>query len=232
MLKLEAEKIDDIPEVARSFYEEKDGKFRLKVDGVPDVDGLKKSRDEVLAELKQFKTKAKEAEEAAQRAAQEALEKSGNVEALRKSYDDKLAKSESEWKGKMSDYERSIHSLTVGQTATSLAAAIAIPGSAEVLLPHIRQRLSVEYKDGHPVTVVLDASGKPSAATVEDLKAELLASPAFAPLLVGSKASGGGASGGGRSGGAAAKGVSRAAFDAMSPSQRMEHVKSGGTITG
>lgn len=232
MLKVEADKLDDIPEAARSFYEEKDGKFRLKVDGMPDVEGLKKSRDDVLAELKSFKAKAREAEESAAKAAQDALEKSGNVDALRKSYEDKLAKREAELAGKISQYEANINGLTVGQTATSLAAALAIPGSADVLLPHIRQRLSVEYRDGQPVTVVLDASGKPSAMTVEELKAEFLANTAFAPIIAGSRASGGGASGGGRSGGATAKSVSRTVFDGMSVNDKHAHLKSGGTITG
>lgn len=231
MLKLEAEKIDDIPEAARGFYEEAGGKFRLKVDGVPDVAGLIAKRDELLAENRTFKSKAREAEEAAERARLEAIEKSGNVDALRKSYEEKFGKAESEWKGKLSEYEKHVQSLTVGQTATTLAATLAIPGSADVLLPHIRQRLSVEYRDGQPVTVVLDASGKPSAMTVQELQAEFLANPAFAPLLVGSKASGGGAAGGGRSGGATAKSVSRATFVAMSPSDQMEHIKARGIIT-
>lgn len=231
MLKLEADKVDDIPEAARSFYEEKDGKFRLKVDGIEDVSGLKAKNAELLAESKANKAAAKAAKDAADAAALSALEKGGDIEALRKSYDAKLAAREAELNGKLTDYERSINSLTVGQTATSLAAALAIPGSADVLLPHIRGRLSVEYRDGHPVTVVLDASGKPSAMTVQELQAEFLANPAFAPLLVGSKASGGGAAGGGRSGGATAKSVSRATFEKMNPSDQKAHIMGRGVIT-
>jgi hypothetical protein len=72
-------------------------------------------------------------------------------------------------------------------------------------LPHIERRLSVEQRDGKPVVVVLDQQGKLSAATLDELKAEFANDVAFAPLIAGSKASGGGAGGAG-SGGGAAKG--------------------------
>lgn len=233
MLKVELEKLEDAPEAVRSFYEESGGKFRLKLDGAEDVAGLKAKNAELLAESKANKAAAKKAKEEADAAALEAAQKTGDTATLRTSYEAKIAAREAEIAAKLSSYESNINSLTVGQTATSLAASLAIPGSADVLLPHIRNRLSVEYKDGVPVTVVKDASGKPSAMTVEELKAEFLANPAFAPIIAGSKASGGGASGGGRAnGGAGAKTVSRTAFVAMSPGDQMSHIKAGGQITG
>lgn len=42
-LALEVEKLDAVPENVRSLYKEVDGKFRLDVDGVEDVSGLKAS---------------------------------------------------------------------------------------------------------------------------------------------------------------------------------------------
>jgi hypothetical protein len=77
-----------------------------------------------------------------------------------------------------------------------------VQGSAKALLPHIERRLSVEQRDGKPVVVVLDAQGKLSAATLDELKAEIANDAAFAPLIAGSKASGGGAGGAGGGGGA------------------------------
>ena len=50
--------------------------------------------------------------------------------------------------------------------------------------------------------VVLDPQGKLSAATLDELKAEIANDAAFAPLIAGSKASGGGAGGAGGGGGA------------------------------
>lgn len=231
MLKLEADKLDDVPEQFRGAYEEKDGKFRLKVDGVPDVTGLKKKNDELLDELKGIKRKQAEDAEQRERERQEMLAKSGDVEAIRKSYDAKIAKMQEEYEGRVTGLTGQLHGLTVGQTATALAAELAIPGSAPVLLPHIKSRLGMEMRDGVPTTVVLGADGKPSAMTIEELKAELTSNPAFAPIIAASKAAGGGASGGGKGGGAAKKALTRQQFDALSPAERMEHIRGGGTIT-
>lgn len=231
MLKLETDSLDSIDEPLRGLYEEKEGKFRLKVDGLPDVSGLKKKLDELMDESKAAKRKAKEIEEAAERERAEALAKSGDVESLRKSYDEKFGKTKTEYETQIQNYQQQLQRLTVGQTATTLAAELAIPGSAPVLLPHIQARLSMEIRDGQPVTVVMSADGKPSAMTIEELKTELSANPAFAPIIAASKAAGGGASGGGNGGGAAKKAVTRAQFDGMNAVQRTEHLKAGGTIT-
>jgi hypothetical protein len=231
MLKLETDTLDGVDEPLKALYEQKDGKYRLKVDGVPDVAGMRKKMDELMDESKAAKRKAKEIEDAAEAARAEILAKSGDVESLRKSYEEKLTKREAELSGQLSAYEKQIHSLTVGQTATTLAGELAIPGSAAVLLPHIQARLSMEIKDGRPVTVVLGSDGKPSALTIDELKSELASNPAFAPIIAASKAAGGGASGGGNGGGAAKKTVTRAQFDQMSHQQKAEFVKSGGSIT-
>lgn len=231
MLKLELDTIEGLEDGVKGLYEEKDGKFRLKVDGLPDVSGLKKKLDELMDESKAAKRKAKEIEEAAERERAEALAKSGDVESLRKSYDEKFGKTKTEYETQIQNYQQQLQRLTVGQTATTLAAELAIPGSAPVLLPHIQARLSMEIRDGQPVTVVMSADGKPSAMTIEELKTELSANPAFAPIIAASKAAGGGASGGGNGGGAAKKAVTRAQFDSMNAVQRTEHIKAGGTIT-
>lgn len=89
--------------------------------------------------------------------------------------------------------------------ATNIANELALQGSASVLLPHVRNRLTVDYVDGAPITRVLGPDGKPSAATLDELKQELAANEAFAPIIAGSKASGGGA-GGAQSGRAAPSG--------------------------
>jgi hypothetical protein len=90
----------------------------------------------------------------------------------------------------------------VDNVATNIANELALQGSANVLLPHVRGRLAVDFVDGNPITRVLGPDGKPSAATLDELKAEFAANEAFAPIIAGSKASGGGA-GGAKSGGAA-----------------------------
>jgi hypothetical protein len=232
MLKYALETLDGVDESVAGFYEKGEAGYTLKVDGIPreDVSGLKKKVDELLAEKKAADAKRREAEEAARLADEERARKSGDLSALEKSWQDKLARIEAEKSAALTESQKQIQALTVGRTATDIAAEIAVPGTAKVLLPHISSRLSVDVRDGVPVVVVLDTNGKPSAASLEELKQELANDPAFAPLIVGSKASGGGAAGATR-GGAGPKTITRTAFEQMSPMQRMEFAKAGGSVT-
>jgi hypothetical protein len=210
MLKFQLDTLEGVDEAVRALYTEKGGKFVLGIEGLPqqeDVSGLKAKVDELLGEKKLAEKKAREAEELARTEREEAARKSGNVEELEKSWSEKYNRREAELNG-MLEQERGtlstqIRDLTVGRTATDIASALAIPGSAKALLPHIERRLSVEQRDGKPVVVVLDQQGKLSAATLDELKAEFANDTAFAPLIAGSKASGGGAAGAGGGGGAA-----------------------------
>lgn len=208
MFKYQLDSLDGLDEGARAFYEEKDGKFQLKVEGIPqgeDVSGLKAKIDELLSEKKTEAEKRKQAEENARKTAEEAARKNGDVEALENSWREKLTKREQELLSERESLASQIKELTVGRAATDLAAELAVQGSAKALLPHLQARLSMDIRDGKPTVVVLDANGKPSAATLEELKAEFVNDPAFAPLIVGSKASGSGASGAKPGGGAAKK---------------------------
>ena len=212
MLKFQLDTLEGVDESVRAFYTEKDGKYVLGIEGLPqpeDVSGLKSKVEELLAEKKSEADKRKAAEEQARLEREEALRKSGNVEELEKSWFEKYSRREAELNGQL-ESERStlqgqIRDLTVGRTATEIATTLAIPGSAKALLPHIERRLSVEQRDGKPTVVVLDQAGKLSATTLEELKSEFTKDPAFGPLIAGSKASGGGAGGAGNGGGAALK---------------------------
>ncbi len=208
-LKYQLDTLDGLDDSVKSLYTEKEGKFVLGIEGLPqpeDVSGLKAKVDELLGEKKAAEKKAHEAEDAARLEREEAARKSGNVEELERSWTEKFTRREAELNG-MLEQERGtlsgqIRDLTVGRTATDIASALAVQGSAKALLPHIERRLSVEQRDGKPVVVVLDAQGKLSAATLDELKAEIANDAAFAPLIAGSKASGGGAGGAGGGGGA------------------------------
>ncbi|HEX8591743.1 MAG TPA: hypothetical protein VF682_00445 [Pseudomonas sp.] len=210
MLKFTLDTLEGVDEATQAMYVEKDGKFVLGIEGLPeaeDVSGLKAQLQTLLDETKEAKRLKREAEEQAQRDREEIARKSGNVEEIEKSWSEKFNRREAELNGLLEQERGSlsgqIRDLTVGRTATDIASALAIPGSAKALLPHIERRLSVEQRDGKPVVVVLDQFGKLSAATLDELKAEIAGDSAFAPLIAGSKASGGGAAGAGNGGGAA-----------------------------
>lgn len=209
-LKFQLDSLEGVDESIQALYVEKDGKFVLGIEGLPqqeDVSGLKSKVQELLDEKKAADKARKDAEEQARLEREEALRKSGNVEELEKSWSEKYNRREAELSSALENERNTLQSqirdLTVGRTATEIATALAVPGSAKALLPHIERRLSVEQRDGKPTVVVLDAAGKLSAATLDELKAEFTNDPAFGPLIAGSKASGGGAGGAGKGGGAA-----------------------------
>lgn len=208
MFEYELDSLEGLEEAHKAFYEEKDGKFFLKVKGVPQPqndDGLRKKVDELLAEKKAEQQKRKEAEDLARQKEEENARKNGNIEALEKSWQEKLTKREAELLEQSKALESQVYQLTVGQTASTLANELAVSGCSSVLLPHITGRLQVETVDGQVKVRVLDAQGKPSAATIDDLKKEFRDNPAFKPLIAASHASGGGANGANPGGGAAKK---------------------------
>lgn len=231
MLKFTIDSLEGLDDGVKALYEKAGDKYQLKIDGLPkqeDVSGLKAKVEELLAEKKAEHKARKIAEDAAAAAAEEAARKSGDTSALEKSWQEKLTKREGELQKQIDALMGSITGITVDSVAVRMANEIAVQGSADILIPHIKSRLAAEQRDGQFVTVVRDAAGRPSAASLDDLKSEFSSNPAFAPVIVGSKATGGGASGGGKGGGAAT--VKRAHFDAMSAEQQMAHAKSGGGI--
>ena len=147
---------------------------------------------------------------------------------LKKSWQEKYSKGIGEKDSELSALRGSLNKMLVDNVAVSLANELAVQGSAAILIP-IKARLEVDTTGGEPKTIVLGTDGKRSALTVEELKAEFAANQAFAPVLAGSKATGGGASGTG-AGGGAAKTVSRAQFEQMSAGQQMEHIRAGGKV--
>jgi len=186
------------------------------------VEALEAKNREILGE----KAAAKKA---AEDAAAEAARKSGDVAAIEKSWQEKLQTEIEARESRLSEYEKMVNKMTVGSEASKLAAELALQGSADVLLPHIERRLAVEVKDGTPSIRVLDANGKPTASGIDDLRKEIIENKAFAPLLVGSKASGSGDVGGKGTGGG--KVITREAFDSMAHAERAAFFKDGGKLS-
>jgi rRNA maturation endonuclease Nob1 len=210
-MKYKLDSLEGLSEEMKALYEEKDGAFYLKIEGLPqqdnsDIEGLKKKNEELLAEKKAEQKKRQEAEDQARRETEEAARKKGDIAALEASWQTKLEQAEAKHTEATKALQDQVYKLTVGQTAQSLASELSIKGSEAVLLPHITNRLQVETTESGEVKVrVLDSQGKPSALSIDDLKKEFRGNVAFKPLIVASNASGSGASGGGSGGGAAKK---------------------------
>lgn len=217
-LKYQLDSLEGLEPAVAAMYEEKDGKFVLKVEGIPqpeDTTGLRNKVEELLREKKDEKARREQAEEAARIAAEEAARKNGDTEALDRSWNEKYSKALGEKDQTLTALQAQVHALTVGATAARLAGELAVQGSSAVLQRLIEPRLSMEMRDGKPVVVVLDNDGRPTALTPDELKNEIISDAALAPLVAGSKATGGGAAG--SKGGGAAK-----TWDQLSGMERVE----------
>lgn len=217
-LKYQLDSLEGLEPAVAAMYEEKDGKFVLKVEGIPqpeDTTGLRNKVEELLREKKDEKARREQAEEAARIAAEEAARKNGDTEALDRSWNEKYSKALGEKDQTLTALQAQVHALTVGATAARLAGELAVQGSSAVLQRLIEPRLSMDMRDGKPVVVVLDNEGRPTALTPDELKNEIISDAALAPLVAGSKATGGGAVG--SKGGGAAK-----TWDQLSGMERVE----------
>lgn len=189
MLKFKIDKaaFDALSDDQKAMYQEAGEGYQLAIEGLPDVSGLEAKVNELLVDKEA-------AEKAAREAAEEKARKEGDVAAIENSWKQKLADTEARYQSQIENLNGSLNTLLVDNVAQSLATKLA-GEAAPVMLPHIKSRLSVEMKDGKPVTRVLDADGKPSALTVDELGAEFTGNKAFAGVIIGSKASGTGGAG-------------------------------------
>ncbi|WP_392562497.1 hypothetical protein RHO12_03175 [Orbus sturtevantii] len=183
--KLTKDEFDSIEDAQKEMYTETANGYQLAIDGLPDVTGLTKKVEELLGEKKTEQEKRRAAEEEAKKFAEEQARKKGDIDTLEKSWQEKLLTREKELTEQIKERDSRLHTLLVDNEAQRLAISLA-GDSADLILPHIKARLAVE--DGK--TRVLDSNGKPSASTLEDLSKEFQSNKLFAPVIIGSRASG------------------------------------------
>jgi len=192
--KIDKATYDALTDEQKAMYAEVGEGYQMQIEGLPDVSGLEAKVNELQGEKKSEKAKRETAEKLAREAAEEKARRDGDIAAIENSWKQKLADMETGYQNQIQGLNGSLQNLLVDNVAQSLAFQLA-EDSAPVLLPHLKSRLTVEFQDGKPVTRVLDAQGKPSALTVEELGNEIASNKAFAPVIVGSKASGTGGAG-------------------------------------
>ena len=191
--------------------------------------GLKSKMEELLGEKKTAKADADAAIAEAVKAAEAKARKDGDFEAMDKSWGEKYAKLEADNKTVNDTNAAAINKLTAGATVKDISAAMALKGSEGIFEQIISNRVGVEMRDGNAIVQILDKSGKPSAATIDDFKKELLADAALKPLLAGSQGSGGGAAN--QNGGAgSSKTVNLSGWNDMSTAERGEFSNNGGQV--
>lgn len=190
---------DAMPADVKKEYKQEGSDFVLDLEGYEDPEALKRARDhekQAAADAKRDLAAAKAAQTAAER-------KAADLEASGKSVDDAVKAKDTEWQAK---YDKDIGekdtALNGLRTATieghrkSIADTLAnkISTSPGLLSPRLMERIEVEIDPATntPKSYILDAAGKRTAGTVDDLEKEVLKVKEYAPILRGTKASGGG----------------------------------------
>jgi Skp family chaperone for outer membrane proteins len=209
MLKWELKSLEGLTDEEAENYEEKNGVYRLKVDGLelPDVTGLKKKVDELLDEAKTAKRTARELQEKLDEQNRTVAEKSGDIEAVKKSLRDKYDTEVKTLTERNALLAQKLERELVTNVAQAIAAEIAVDQqSIESVRKLIEPRLTVIEKDGEFTTGVKTADGKPSGLTLDEYVKDVQKDVSMSRLLKASSATGGGATNSSKGGGAAHKG--------------------------
>lgn len=246
MLKLNLDTLDGVDEALRPLYEEADGKFRLKVEGVEDTSGLKSALDKerkaartAAASEARWKALGKTPEEiedllAAQALAEEEKAKGAGewdkLKAQMNTQHEAALKAESEKTGKM---RTALERYLIDAKATSaIAAAKGVP---ELLLPHVQRQMRVVEEDGEFAARVVTAKGDPriddkgEPFTVEALIDEMKKNEIYGRAFEGSGNHGGGMPPGG-GGGNTAKSMTLAEFNALDSKTRAAKMAEKGFV--
>lgn len=214
-LKFEVDSLDGLDEGIAGLYEQHGDKFRLKVEGIDPADELKEALRKEREERKAAKERAEALEREARERAEEAAAKSGDIDALRESFEEKLARLQAE-SAEAIKVRDSLLLDRAKNDAVAEVAKLAIAGKDKGLRAYLANRIKAELKDGQVSVTVLDESGRPSASTIEDLRKEIESDVAsWGDVIAASYASGGGAAG--SKGGGAAK-----TWDQLSGMERVE----------
>lgn len=176
-------------DIQAEYIEDGEG-FRLDVDGEEDTGALKRAKDRE-AQLRRDAEKAKkELEGRLAEIEGDDARKKGDIATLEKSWQKKIDDMKGNYEGKLEKLTGHTTKNLVDNVAFQLANDLS-KSSPKVLLPHIRSRLQADFEGDEPKTRILDRDGKPSAMTLEELKAEFVADKDFSGIITASKASGG-----------------------------------------
>lgn len=211
-LKLVVDSIDEIDETQRSLYVEKDGKYRLDVDGVEDVSGLKNAlnsergaRGALEKKVKGWEKLGKTPEEIEallqqhNEAEAERLKKAGDFDGILKQHQDKWEKEKS---ALQAERDTALTSERQAVIETRLLAALSgaevTAEGADLLPDRLTGRIKFEVREGKRVLTIMSAdgvtplagTGKDGLATFDDLVKE--AREKWPSLFKGHGASGGG----------------------------------------
>jgi|SRR5215831_1652695 len=253
--KLKIGKLADVPEGHRGFYQQDGDGFRLKdefeLPDPEDTSGLKGNRDAILAEKTALEQKfagidpekARKALKAIEDQERQRLESTGQFEALKKSMEESHQTAITGMNTKLSRISSQLQAQMIDSAVTQ--AFVAAGGKRlKLILPEggggpVRSRVkAIEQPadSGQYAIQVFDAAGNVAPDSHKALGAlisELKGSEDYGSAWDATGAGGSGAPGGksGQGAGAGKSTMKRSDFEALDPAARMDHIKSGGTLT-
>lgn len=225
MLQMTIDTLDTVEETLRPLYEEVEGKFRLKVEGLEDTSGLKnalnaerKRAKELEAKTRKWEALGKTDEEIAsllasnEEAERKRAEADGDHSKILKQHQDKWAAERAGLEAELNAARASERGAIIGTSVMSaLTKAGATDEGVDLLPDRLAGRIKYETEDGKRVLKIMQAdgetpmagSGKDGAATFDDLVKE--ATTKWPSLFKGSGRTGSGMLPGQGAGGAGAK---------------------------
>ncbi|HEX2242723.1 MAG TPA: hypothetical protein VHK27_05635 [Gammaproteobacteria bacterium] len=188
----------------KALYEAKGDDYVLKLEDDEDpapelrraLERTRVERDELRTQMEGLQARLEELEENKNK-------KKGDVDALETSYKNKLEEQKKKFEKMIEGLKAQLSRLLVDNVAQAIASEISTKPS--LILPHIKASLQADLDGDEPVTRVLGKDGKPSATTLAELKQSFIDNEDFAPIIIGSKASGSGAGGNTKGSGGAKK---------------------------
>ncbi len=219
-------------EQIKEALESEEGKAAISaaIDG--EVKGLKTKNSELLGSMKEIKDELKDLKEAKEKAEEEAANKSGNVEEVRKTLEAKHAKEIEKLTGENSKLKGQLETHVIGEGLTqALVKAKVQPALMDAAKALIKSSFKGEVGDN---------DGKPFAKfdgkTVEEFVTSWSQSEAGKHFVAADNNQGGGSNGANRSGkagndGNGKKTMTRAEFDALSPVDKVKTSTEGVQLT-
>lgn len=191
--KLTSAEFDKLSDAMKGEYKKDGENYVLDVEGDEDTGALRRANERNKIEADEAKAAAKKAADELAALKETGARNSGDVAALDASWKEKFKTQETAHKEANGKLTGMLDTQLRQNVAKELAGKIS--NAPSLLLPHILPRIKVDLTGETPVTQILDAQGKLSALTLEDLQKELVANKDFAPIIVANRGSGSGGAG-------------------------------------
>jgi hypothetical protein len=219
--KITKAEFDALADALKAVYKQDGDNYLLQSDDAAELRALLATERDERKRLETEKAQREAAEEAArQEAARVAAEaarkeaeaaealarKNNDISALEASWAAKLEAAKKEGEQETQRLRTMLENVLVDKEAEALANKIST--APDLLKPAIKARLQADLTGDTPITRVLDAAGKPSAANLAELEQEIVANKNYAAIIISTNANGGGANGNGLGGGATSKKIS------------------------